>query len=186
MKRLLFIILFLSLYSLGYAADINRVVEVGTTYSSNTSGTSSTTTGTEAECYDENDTTYLGRSGGGIDWSGTAHVDFQANFSAIPYEIHRIKGVLTNGGAGGWSGTWSIQYYDGSWHTLANGSSQVSGYTSDNTDLTLTNVTAVKIVIDSTSQPAGPPGSPASTASVVFELYVYGSPISNGYAFIMD
>ena len=160
-------------------ADINWSKHINTTYSSSTSGSGSTT-GTEANCHDENDTTYLRRYGGGSYWVGSVHTEFQVNFPVAPPEIHEIKGLLLSTYKKVGSGAWSIQYYNGSWNTLASGGwtgTGITPYTSDTTGLTLTEVTAVKVVVDTTCSSYSPPPSYLGYAYAdVWELYVYGEP----------
>ena len=160
-------------------ADINWSVHANTTYSSSTSGSGSTV-GTESNCHDENDSTYLRRFGGGSNFIGSVHTEFQVNFPVAPPEIHRIKALILTAYQLNGSGTWSVQYYNGSWNTLASGSYKAANftatYTSDTTGLTLTNITAVKVVTDGANTSYHPITGLGYCYADVWELYVYGDP----------
>lgn len=173
-------------------AETNLVTEEDTTYSSSATGTwtNFSITGSEADCYDENESTNFGGSGGGSGEGsipgGTTTI-FEANFGTIPYEIHQIKLLFVQyAGSVPIGALTTIEYYDGSWHTLSTNSTNSSSVqTIDDTGLKLLNVTKVKVTVYSAGRPQFA-GAPSFSSSRIFELYVYGLPVGGSYAFIMD
>jgi hypothetical protein len=137
-------------------ADINWAVDPSTTRSATTSGSgpsgSGTETGSAANCFDENNTTYLGRTNGTVIPNpppASVTITGTATF-ASPITLTRLRvyhAVLAYG-THDVSYSWSLQYQDGSgWNTISSasgGSNAGNDVDTDNTGLSYTNVTAVK------------------------------------------
>ena len=173
-------------------AVANWAADAGSTYYTEASGTTYAggQQGSASDCYDENEATYFLWSDAVQGPALTAHILFEVTFDQ-PITVSRIKIVHAEVGAYG-GASWSVEYYDGSWHEQGSGTANPNGgpdapITNDYTSLNLQNVTKVRYTGDGGNAGSpGPPTPPAVAGASCNELYVYGTAAAkSSYAIII-
>jgi len=164
-KYILFILLVFAPLDL-YAADVNWAADAG---SALTKSGNCTEVGTAANVFDEDEATSYNNTGIFAPGVGGSCTSWAKSEFAGSHSINRIKAVFGVGGSA--SQTYSIEYYDGSWHSAGSGSGTGEKQTVDLTGLSLSGVSAVRITCVAS---CFNPFSPCACGEYEYELYAYG------------
>lgn len=200
--RIFLIGLLLLVCGVAEATDINWAADAGSTKTGSTTGNGTTAeTGSVANCYDENTSTYYMRTSlVGGDGTVVSTLTTRSVFSK-PVILTRAR-VLYDLVAVGYFGSpgsysWNVKYRVGaSWTTVASGSGGAIGnpaspttLDSDTTGLNVVNVDAIEF--NCTTQATGFRNPvfpffiiPGYAYVTCYELYAYGHVAGGGYAMI--
>lgn len=176
MRKFLFFVFFsliflFCLVKFATAADINWAADAGSTKTAGGCSWCYLRSGPASNAFDENENTFYGRESFGF-WGNSADAWVMSEF-ATAHTITHIKAVFYIGEPGWYGDTYTIEYYDGSWHTANSGTPSNSKQTIDLTGLNYTNVTKVRL---SGEAFAGDDYTPGSADVYLYELYAWGPP----------